>query len=194
MTNIEVFNGYNVKKIICMDPHAYNIIKKDYKDLGGDYEVYHYFEILDDMVKSGQLKLDKKVEGIGSISLHDSCYLGRYNNVYDQPRNLIKALGLNAVEMSDHHAKSFCCGAGGGRMWMEEDLGTRINQKRTQQALDAGVDTVCTGCPYCLTMLSDGVKELEVEEKLKAVDLAWLVAEAAGLASEAASDDTENVA
>ncbi len=194
MTNIEVFNGYNVKKIICMDPHAYNIIKKDYRDLGGEYEVYHYFEILDELVKTGKLKLDKKLEGIGSITLHDSCYLGRYNNVYEQPRNLLRALGLNSVEMSDHHAKSFCCGAGGGRMWMEEDLGTRINQKRTQQALDAGVDVVCTGCPFCLTMLSDGVKELEAEDRLKAVDLAWLVAEAAGLMDEAVSDETENVA
>ena len=180
-TNIEVFNAYGVKKIICMDPHAYNTIKKDYKDLGGDYEVYHYVEILSELLDSGKLKIKNKLD-LGAVTLHDSCYLGRYNGLYAEPRKLLSAISLSApVEMADHHAKSFCCGAGGGRMWMEEHLGSRINQARTKQALACGAATVATGCPYCLTMLSDGVKELDAADKLRAVDLAWLVAEACGL-------------
>ncbi len=189
--NIETFNAYGVKKIICMDPHAYNIIKKDYRDLGGEYEVFHYFEILDDLISNGKLKITNPMADIGKVTLHDSCYLGRYNGIYDQPRNILKAISGNVLEMADHHAKSFCCGAGGGRMWMEEDLGTRINQKRTRQVLDAGADTVCTGCPYCLTMLSDGIKELELENKLQAFDIAVLVAKAAGLMEVSAAPETE---
>jgi len=180
-TNIGVMNGYGVKKIICMDPHAYNLIKKDYKELGGDYEVYHYFEILDQLLTSGRIKLKKKLD-LGTVTFHDSCYLGRYNGIYDQPRKILKAVhGGRFVEMADHHAKSFCCGGGGGRMWMEEHLGTRINQFRTRQAISADANVVVTGCPFCLTMLSDGIKELEVSEKIRATDLAQLVAEACDL-------------
>ena len=134
------------------------------------------------MIKEGKIKLKKPVEGLGTITLHDSCYLGRYNKIYDQPRNLIKAMNSgNLVEMASHHAKSFCCGAGGGRMWMEEHLGTRINQKRTDEALAAGAKTVCSACPFCLTMISDGIKELGYEEKLQSFDISELVVKAAGL-------------
>ncbi len=182
MANIETFKGYNVKKIITMCPHGYNTLKHDYKELGGDFEVYHYAEILDRLIKEGKIKLKKPVEGLGTITLHDSCYLGRYNQIYDQPRNLIKAMNSGTlVEMASHHAKSFCCGAGGGRMWMEENLGTRINQKRTNEALEAGAKTVCSCCPFCLTMISDGIKELGYEEKLQSFDISELVVKAAGL-------------
>ena len=182
MANIETFNGYNVKKIICLCPHGYNTLKKDYRDLGGEYEVYHYTEILADLLKSGRIRPTQRIEGLGTITYHDSCYLGRYNEVYTQPREILRALNSGSlVEMADHHAKSFCCGAGGGRMWMEEDLGTRINQKRTREVLDAGAQTVCTGCPFCYTMLSDGIKELELEDKLRAMDIAELVSRACGL-------------
>ena len=182
MTNIELFNGYNVKKIITMCPHGYNTIKYDYKELGGNYEVYHYTEILDDLIKSGKLALKNPVEGLGTMSYHDSCYLGRYNKVYDQPRNILNALNAGKlVEMTSHHEKSLCCGAGGGRMWMEETLGTRINQKRTKEAIDAGVKTICTAYPFCYTMLSDGIKELEKGGEMQAVDIAQLVVKAAGL-------------
>jgi Fe-S oxidoreductase/nitrate reductase gamma subunit len=180
--NIEIFKGYNVKKIITMCPHGYNTLKHDYKELGGDFEVYHYTEFLDRLIKEGKLKLTKPIPDLGTTTYHDSCYLGRYNNIYDQPREILKSLKPdNLVEMSSHNAKSFCCGAGGGRMWMEESLGTRINQKRTREAEAAGAKTVCTACPFCYTMLSDGIKELELSEKLQAIDIARLVAKAADL-------------
>lgn len=180
--NIESFKAYGVQKIITMCPHGYNTIKNDYKELGGDFEVYHYTEILNDLIKKGKITLKQPIEGLGTLTFHDSCYLGRYNNIYDQPRNIIKSLQSgDLVEMKSHHAKSFCCGAGGGRMWMEEHLGTRINQKRTQEALETGAKTVCSACPFCLTMLSDGIKELGYEEKLQSFDIAELVVKAAGL-------------
>lgn len=182
MTNIEVFNKYNISKIITMCPHGFTTLKNDYCELGGNYEVYHYTEILDDLIKEGKLILNHQVSDLGTITYHDSCYLGRYNNIYKQPRNLLKiATTSPLVEMANHHAKSFCCGAGGGRMWMEEDLGTRINQKRTNEVEEAGAKTVCTACPFCYTMLSDGIKEMELEEQLQTVDIATLVAKAAGL-------------
>jgi len=181
-TNIEIFKAYNVKQIITMCPHGYTVLKNDYKELGGDFQVIHYTEILDKLIKEGKLKLNKPIADLGAITYHDSCYLGRYNNVYDQPRNVLKALNSGSlIEMSSHHAKSFCCGAGGGRMWMEENLGTRINQKRTREAEAAGAKTVCTACPFCYTMLSDGVKELELSEKLQVIDIARLVVKAADL-------------
>ena len=140
--NIETFKAYNVKKIITMCPHGYNTLKHDYKELGGDFQVFHYTEILDKLIKEGKLKLNKPIADLGAITYHDSCYLGRYNKIYDQPRSILTALNSGGlVEMSSNHSKSFCCGAGGGRMWMEENLGTRINQKRTREAEAAGAKT-----------------------------------------------------
>ncbi len=134
------------------------------------------------LIKSGQIKIKERISDLGTITYHDSCYLGRYNKIYDQPRDILKAISSSPmVEMSSHHEKSFCCGAGGGRMWMEEHLGTRINQKRTNEALDAGAKTICTACPFCYTMLTDGIKELELSEKLQSADIATLVARAAGI-------------
>jgi Fe-S oxidoreductase/nitrate reductase gamma subunit len=192
LANIETFKGYNVKKIITMCPHGFNTLKYDYKELGGDFEVYHYTEVLDKLIKEGKIKLNQPIADLGTITYHDSCYLGRYNKVYDQPRNIIRSLKSgNLVEMESNHAKSFCCGAGGGRMWMEEDLGTRINQKRTKEAEAAGAKTVCTACPFCFTMISDGIKELELSEKLQAFDIAQLVAKAAGIELKASEGDQE---
>jgi Fe-S oxidoreductase len=192
MANIETFKAYNVKNIITMCPHGFNTLKYDYKELGGDFNVYHYTEILDKLIKEGKIKLKQPIADLGTITYHDSCYLGRYNQVYDQPRNIIKAMNSGSlVEMESHHAKSFCCGAGGGRMWMEEDLGTRINQKRTKEAEAAGAKTVCTACPFCFTMISDGIKELELSDKLQAFDIAQLVAKAAGIELKASEGDQE---
>ncbi len=180
--NIETFKAYNVNKIITMCPHGYNTLKHDYKELGGNFDVYHYTEILDKLIKEGKLQLKKPIADLGAVTYHDSCYLGRYNNIYDQPRNILKGLSSGSpIEMSSHHAKSFCCGAGGGRMWMEENLGTRINQARTKEVAAAGAKTVCTACPFCYTMLSDGIKELGLSEKLQAIDIARLVVKAADL-------------
>ena len=158
--NIDVMNKYGVKKIICACPHGYNTLKKDYPHFGGNYEVYHHTEILADLIAQGKIKLKKPVEGL--FTYHDSCFLGRYNNIYKQPREILAAVpGMKLFEMANNHEKSFCCGAGGARMWMEEDIGERINDMRTDQAIEIKADTIAVGCPFCLTMMEDGIKDRE---------------------------------
>ncbi|MBI4301755.1 MAG: (Fe-S)-binding protein [Chloroflexi bacterium] len=175
--NIEVLNGYNVKKIVTQCPHCYNTLKNEYPQFGGNYEVIHHSQFLAQLIEQGRLKLNSEI--VGKIAYHDPCYLGRYNDIYDSPRQVMKALpGTKAVELEPHHHKSFCCGAGGGRMWMEESLGTRINQRRTEHAIQAGADIVATACPFCLQMFEDGIKGKGVEESLHALDLAELVEKA----------------
>lgn len=172
--NIEVMNGYGVKKIICTCPHGYNAIKKDYPHFGGNFEVYHHTEIIAKLIAEGKIKLKKPIEGV--TTYHDSCFLGRYNDIYEQPRNILKAIpGTQIVEMKSNHNKSFCCGAGGARMWMEEDIGERINDMRADEAIDVKADTVAVGCPFCLTMMADGIKDREKEESMKSTDIAELV-------------------
>ena len=179
-TNIDVMNGYNVKKIICTCPHGYNTLKKDYPLFDGNYEVYHHTEILADLIAKGKIKLKKPVEGL--FTYHDSCFLGRYNDIYDQPRNILNAVpGMDLVEMDRNRSKSFCCGAGGARMWMEEDIGERINDMRTDQAIEKNADTIAVGCPFCLTMMEDGIKDREKEESMTALDIAEIVWNAMGL-------------
>ena len=178
--NIEVMNGYGVKKIICTCPHGYNTIKKDYPHFGGNFEVYHHTEIIADLIAQGKITLKNPVEGI--FTYHDSCFLGRYNNIYEQPRKALKAVpGMKLAEMDRNHTKSFCCGAGGGRMWMEEDIGERINDMRTDQAIAVKADTIAVGCPFCLTMMSDGIKDRQREENMAAFDIAEIVWNAMGL-------------
>jgi Fe-S oxidoreductase/nitrate reductase gamma subunit len=173
-TNIEVLKNYQVKKILTMCPHCFNTLKNEYPQFGGKYEVVHYTQFLAELLGQGKLKLAKPVDKV--ITYHDSCYLGRANEVYEEPRKILRAIpGLKMVEMERNHIRSFCCGAGGGRMWMEEKLGSRINQERTDQALKTRAQMVGTACPYCLTMLGDGIKEKGLEESLSAVDLAELV-------------------
>ncbi|RPJ42052.1 MAG: (Fe-S)-binding protein [Deltaproteobacteria bacterium] len=172
--NIEVLKNYGVKKIVAICPHCFNTLKNEYPQFGGKYEVVHYTQFLAELIEQGKLKLTKSVDKV--ITYHDSCYLGRANEVYEEPRKILRAIpGLKMVEMERNHVRSFCCGAGGGRMWMEEKLGTRINQERTDQALKTQAQMVGTACPYCLTMLGDGIKEKGLEETLTAVDLAELV-------------------
>ncbi len=172
--NIEVLKNYGVKKIVTICPHCFNTLKNEYPQFGGKYEVLHYTQFLAELIGRGKLKLTKPVDKV--ITYHDSCYLGRANEVYEEPRKILRAIpGLKMVEMERNHVRSFCCGAGGGRMWMEEKLGTRINQERTDQALKTQAQMVGTACPYCLTMLGDGIKEKGLEETLTAVDLAELV-------------------
>ncbi len=183
--NLETFKAYGVKKIITTCPHGYNVLKKEYPEfaklgvdssgspLACDYEVYHHTEVIIDLIKKGQITLK---EGLNEkITYHDSCFLGRYNDIYNEPRNIIKAIpGTDYVEMSRHHRKSFCCGAGGARMWLEEDQGTRINQFRTKDAQTTGATKLCTACPFCLTMLTDGVTELDIQN-LETYDLVELI-------------------
>jgi Fe-S oxidoreductase/nitrate reductase gamma subunit len=181
--NIEVMNNYKVKKIITACPHGYNTLKKDYPNFGGVFEVYHHTEIIADLIAKGKIELKKPVAGV--FTYHDSCFLGRYNAIYDPPRRILQAVpGLKLAEMERSLAKGFCCGAGGARMWMEEDIGERINNMRTDQAIAAGAQTIAVGCPLCLTMFSDGIKDRKKEETMAALDIAEIVWRAMGLEEE----------
>ncbi|MFD0826628.1 (Fe-S)-binding protein [Neobacillus sp. M.A.Huq-85] len=175
--NIEEFEKAEVKKIVTIDPHAYNIFKNEYPDFGLTAEVYHHTEVLYELVRDGRLVPKHSVEE--TITFHDSCYLGRYNDVYDPPREILKAIpGVKLMEMERNREKAMCCGAGGGLMWMEEETGNRINVARTEQALETNSTVISSACPYCLTMISDGTKAKEVEEKVSTYDVAELLEKA----------------
>lgn len=175
--NIEEMEKSEVKKIVTIDPHAYNTFKNEYPDFGLTAEVYHHTELLAQLVKEGRLV--PKYEVNETITFHDSCYLGRYNEVFDPPREILKAIpGVTLVEMERNRETGMCCGAGGGLMWMEEETGHRINVARTEQALAVKPTVISSGCPYCLTMLSDGTKAKEVEDQVKTYDVAELLEKA----------------
>ncbi len=169
----EILNGYKVKKIITTCPHCFNTLKNEYPAFGGHYEVVHHSEFISRLIAAGRLKL--KTSG-ADVVFHDSCYLGRYNQVYDEPRAAIAAAtGRAPREGTRIREKSFCCGAGGGRMWMEEH-GQKVNIERTEELLATGARTIGAACPFCMTMVSDGVKDQGAEVEVK--DLAEIVAEA----------------
>lgn len=173
--NIETLNGYNVKKIIAACPHCLNTLKHEYPQKGGNYEVIHHSAFIAELVKSGKIKLTNSLAG--ALTYHDPCYLGRYNNVFAEPRTLLKSLAPGGFkELERCGAESFCCGAGGGRMWMEETIGKRIYLERTEEILRQDVSSVAVGCPFCLTMVEDGMKELGKEEEIKTLDIAEIVA------------------
>lgn len=178
MENIASFEKYGVKKIITMDPHAYNTIKNEYPDFGLEgVEVYHHTEVLAQWLKEGRLNPVNEVNE--RVTYHDSCYLGRYNEVYNPPRDILSAIpGVQIVEMERSGCDSMCCGAGGGMMWQEEHQGTRVNIARTEQALAVNPTTIGSACPYCLTMLSDGTKAKEMEEKVQTLDLVEILEKA----------------
>jgi Fe-S oxidoreductase len=172
--NIAEFEKAGVKKIVTIDPHAYNTFKNEYPDFGFEAEVYHHTELLAKLVEEGRLV--PKYEVNETVTFHDSCYLGRYNEVYEQPRNILRAIpGVKLVEMERNRETGMCCGAGGGLMWMEETTGNRINVARTEQALAVNPTVISSGCPYCLTMLTDGTKAKEVEDKVATYDIAELL-------------------
>ncbi len=178
--NIETMKNYNIKKIIATCPHGYNCLKNEYPQFGGNYEVIHHTELIRDLIKSGRLKLTNKVDG-GVLTYHDSCYLGRHNDIYCAPRDILKAIpGLKYKEMSRNHSYGFCCGAGGGRMWLEETIGERINVNRSKEAIETGAQQVAVACPFCMSMFDDGLKMLEKED-MKTYDITELAAKAAGL-------------
>jgi len=171
--NVEVLNGYGVKKIVTTCPHCLNTLKNEYPAFGGNYEVVHHTQLICELIKSGRLQLKRDVSLEEQVVVyHDSCYLGRYQNEYTAPRELFKVVpGVKLVEMQRSRNRSFCCGAGGGRMWMEEHTGQRINNMRTEQALAKNPHVIGANCPFCITMLEDGVKEkAEVEGKVKVLD------------------------
>ena len=173
--NIATMNSYGVKKIVTQCPHCFTSLSVDYPQLGGNYEVLHHTELLKRLFDEGRLP---QAAGAAPrrVAYHDSCYLGRYNGIYDAPRALLHAAGDEVVEMQRSHAESFCCGAGGGRMWLEENEGARINAARAEQALATGAEEVCTACPFCLTMLSDGIAAQS--DRVAVRDVAEILAEA----------------
>jgi Fe-S oxidoreductase len=174
--NMETLKKYNVKRIVTACPHTYNTLKNEYPEFGLEAEVYHHTELLDTLIKEGRLTPKREVKE--RITYHDSCYLGRYNNVYDQPRNILRAIpGVELVEMERTRENGMCCGAGGGLMWMEETAGKRINVARIEQALSVSPTVISSACPYCLTMMSDGAKLKGIEEQVKAKDIAEILAE-----------------
>lgn len=175
MENIETLNGYGVKRIITHCPHCFNTLKNEYPQMGGNYQLVHHTELIEQLLKENRLEFT--AGGILNLTYHDSCYLGRYNNVYQAPRNVLRKIpGVNLKEMERKAETSFCCGAGGGRMWIDENIGDRINVLRTKQALATKPDVIATNCPFCLTMLEDGVKAGESVDTVKVQDLAELVA------------------
>ena len=153
--NIETLNSYGVKKIVTQCPHCMHALSVDYPQMGGNYEVIHHSQLLADLVSQGKLHPSKC--DFDTVTYHDSCYLGRYHDIFEQPRDVLKSTGAQIVEMNRNHSRSFCCGAGGGHMWLEEKEGSRINNMRAQQALDTKAEALVTACPFCLTMLSDGI-------------------------------------
>jgi Fe-S oxidoreductase len=155
MQNVEVLNEIKARKIVVTCPHCLNTLKREYPQVGGNYEVVHHTELLNDLVKAGRLKAVQSVTG--TVTYHDPCYLGRHNDVYRPPRELIDSTGASKVEMPRHGEKSFCCGAGGARMWMEEKLGTRVNQNRAEEAIATGATTIAAACPFCNVMLNDAI-------------------------------------
>jgi Fe-S oxidoreductase len=172
--NIELIKRYNVKQVVTTCPHCFNTLGKEYRDLGFDIPVEHYTVFLEKLVNRRSLKLRKDNF---DCTYHDSCYMGRYNDVYEQPRVLLDAAGAKIVEMDKNLSEGFCCGAGGGRILAEETLGERINNMRVGMALETGANMLVSNCPFCLTMFEDGVKGLDMEESMTAKDIAEILVE-----------------
>jgi Fe-S oxidoreductase len=183
MANIQVLNGYEIKKIVTACPHCFNTLKNEYPELGGHYDVIHHSTFLQQLINEGKVTLKGGGEFKGrKITYHDSCFLGRANNVYEAPRQVLEALDAELVEMKRCKTKGLCCGAGGGQMFKDAEPGNKeINIERTEEALATGADTIAVACPFCLTMMSDGVKNKEKEGSVKVRDLAELIAESEGL-------------
>jgi Fe-S oxidoreductase len=177
--NIATFAKYKVKKIVVTCPHCLQSLGKEYRQFGGEYEVVHHTTFLRELIDAGRLRLT--AEQKGRITFHDPCYLGRYNDEYESPRALLDMVpGMSQTEMRRSHDRSFCCGAGGGRMWMEEREGKRVNMERTEEALATGAEVIGTGCPFCMTMLTDGVKEVGAGESVRVKDIAEIILDACG--------------
>lgn len=177
--NIEKLNNYNVKKIVTACPHCFHSLKNEYKQFGGNFEVVHHTEFIDEMLTESKLELNNNGDKTAiDVTYHDSCYLGRYNNIFDSPRNSLgKVEKINYIEMKRSKTRGLCCGAGGGRMFLEDEEGGRINIERTKEALETGADTIASACPFCMTMLTDGVKHFEKSEEVEVKDIAEIILE-----------------
>jgi heterodisulfide reductase subunit D len=176
--NIQVLNNYNIKKIVTACPHCFNILKNEYKELGGDYEVIHHTVFLQQLINEGKIRLKEGGAFKGKrITYHDSCYLGRANDIYEAPRKVLELLDAELVEMKRCRSNGLCCGAGGAQMFKEEEKGTtRVNYERTNEALGTGASIIASACPFCNTMLTDGVKNKEKEQEVQVLDVAELIA------------------
>jgi heterodisulfide reductase subunit D len=182
MTNIQVLNGYGIKKIVTACPHCFNTIKNEYPELGGHYEVMHHSQLLQQLIDNGKLKIEGGTFSGKKITFHDPCYLGRGNNVYEAPRNVIEKLDSELAEMKRSRSKGFCCGAGGGQMFKEPEKGFKdVNIERTEEALLLKPDVIAVGCPFCMTMMTDGIKHFNKEGEVKVLDIAELISQASDL-------------
>lgn len=175
--NIEKIDSYGVKQIVTACPHCFNSIKNEYPQFGGNYKVLHHSEFIDNLIKTNKISL-KNGDTVQKLTYHDSCYLGRYNSIYDEPRNALKSIGtIEITEPKRNKDEGFCCGAGGGRMFLEEDSGTRINEERTKELLATGAKTIASACPFCMIMLNDGLKAEEKNEEVEVKDIAEIILE-----------------
>ena len=176
LQNIETLNQYQVKKIVCTCPHCFNTLKNEYPELGGSYEVLHHTQYLDELIESGRIKL--KETNSETVSYHDSCYLGRVNNEYEAPRSLIHQLKMDIREMKRSKKNGLCCGAGGGQMFKEDEPGSkRINEERIEEVIANGTNIVVANCPFCITMLQDGIKSKDQQDEIMVYDLSELIVE-----------------
>jgi heterodisulfide reductase subunit D len=176
--NIQLLNNYGIKKIVTTCPHCFNIFRNEYPELGGQYEVIHHTVLLQQLIDEGRIRLKEDGPFKGKrITYHDSCYLGRANGIYEAPRKVLAALDAELVEMRRCRSKGMCCGAGGAQMFKEEEKGsTRVNFERSEEALSTGAGVIAAACPFCNTMLTDGVKHEEKEDSVKVLDIAELIA------------------
>ncbi len=182
MTNIEVMNGYGIKKVVTACPHCFNTLKNEYPGLGGTYEVVHHTQFLKELVDEGKISLEGGTYKGKRITYHDPCYLGRANNVYEAPRELIKKLDAELIEMKNCKSRGLCCGAGGAQMFKEAEKGDKeVNIERTEQALETKPEIIAAACPFCNTMVTDGVKNKEKEASVAVMDIAELLANAQDL-------------
>lgn len=182
MTNIEVLNGYEIKKIVTTCPHCFNTLKNEYPELGGTYEVLHHTQFLKQLLQQGKITMEGGKFNGKRITFHDPCYLGRANGIYEAPRDLIRKLDAELVEMKSCKQKGLCCGAGGAQMFKEPERGDKdVNIERTEQALETKPDIIAAGCPFCNTMMTDGIKNKEKEGSIAVMDIAELIATAEDL-------------
>jgi len=176
MTNISVLNGYEIKKIVTGCPHCYNTLKNEYPALGGNYEVVHHTQLVQELIDKGKLTIKGGAFKGKKITFHDPCYLGRANGVYEAPRSIIQKLDSDLAEMKRSRAKGFCCGAGGAQMFKEAEHGNKeVNMERAEEALALNPNVIATGCPFCMTMMTDGVKNLNKENQTAVLDIAEIV-------------------
>lgn len=179
INNINTLNGYGVKKIVTGCPHCFNTLKNEYPSLGGTYEVMHHTEFINDLIKSGRIKIEGGSFKGKKIVFHDPCYLGRGNGIYEAPREVIIKMDAMLEEMQRNRHKSFCCGAGGAQMFKEAEKGNKeVNIERTEEAMRTNPEVIATACPFCMTMMTDGVKHFNKEQDIKVLDVAELISEA----------------